>query len=446
MQFLKTEDLRVVGTTLKSPADRRKRVIILQALKRIFATLQKIKAPRFLSRLSGTGRSLVSLAVTIMITMGSVATVMAATHTAHIICDGKQTDVEITSEKTDKILQKAGVTAGPQDIVIREDDPDHAGDLLFTVKKAVPIEISLSDSQQVLTAHYGDTVGEVLSSAGVNVDGDDEVTPPESTTLTGKSNITVTSRYHISVTADGKTTQAVVQSEPVSKVLSTVGVKLNPEDLVSVKPDAQVRDGMKIDVSRVTYRNVTQTEQIAYSNVTKKVTSLYAGTKKVDTKGKEGSKQTVVRQKLVNGKIAESETVQSTVVAQPVNQVTLVGIKSRTPGVASMSADGTVTDQNGKTLSYKRVLTGRCSAYTGGGWTSTGKKAAFGLVAVNPKIIPYGTKLYIASPDGRFVYGYATAADTGGAAMHGTILADLYYDTYSQCMKVGSRTMNVYVL
>ncbi|MBE6830171.1 MAG: hypothetical protein E7519_08180, partial [Ruminococcaceae bacterium] len=69
-----------------------------------------------------------------------------------------------------------------------------------------------------------------------------------------------------------------------------------------------------------------------------------------------------------------------------------------------------------------------------------------GLVAVNPKIIPYGSRLYICSPDGKVVYGYAIAADTGGGVMDGRIVADLYFNTVGQCRQFGNRKMNIYVL
>ena len=69
-----------------------------------------------------------------------------------------------------------------------------------------------------------------------------------------------------------------------------------------------------------------------------------------------------------------------------------------------------------------------------------------GTVAVNPKQIPYGTKLWIASPDGSFVYGYAIAADTGGFAIRGTALVDVYMGSYTEACQFGRREMNVYVL
>lgn len=78
--------------------------------------------------------------------------------------------------------------------------------------------------------------------------------------------------------------------------------------------------------------------------------------------------------------------------------------------------------------------------------TSTGRPAAVGYVAVNPKVIPYGTRLYICSPDGSLVYGYAIAADTGGALMSGRVLVDVFYNTVAECNNFGRRTMSVYVL
>ena len=70
-----------------------------------------------------------------------------------------------------------------------------------------------------------------------------------------------------------------------------------------------------------------------------------------------------------------------------------------------------------------------------------------GVVAVNPNLIPYGSKLYITSADGSYVYGYAIAGDTGGGVMKGTLIADLYMDTYEECIQFGKRrNFKVFVL
>ena len=44
------------------------------------------------------------------------------------------------------------------------------------------------------------------------------------------------------------------------------------------------------------------------------------------------------------------------------------------------------------------------------------------------------------------MYGYAIAGDTGGTLMKGTVLVDLYYNNYNQCVWFGSKKMNIYIL
>ena len=77
---------------------------------------------------------------------------------------------------------------------------------------------------------------------------------------------------------------------------------------------------------------------------------------------------------------------------------------------------------------------------------SSGRRLTYGTVAVNPNVIPYGSLMYITSADGRFVYGYAYAADTGTAMMTGNAFIDLYYETYSESVDNAVIAVNVYVL
>jgi len=61
-----------------------------------------------------------------------------------------------------------------------------------------------------------------------------------------------------------------------------------------------------------------------------------------------------------------------------------------------------------------------------------------GIVAVDPKVIPMGTKLYVEG------YGEAIAADQGGAIKGNRI--DLYFDTHQQALNYGMKTVNVTIL
>ena len=105
-----------------------------------------------------------------------------------------------------------------------------------------------------------------------------------------------------------------------------------------------------------------------------------------------------------------------------------------------------LTFRSGDTLTYSRVITANATAYTAkaGARTASGRVASVGCVAVDPKVIPMGSKLYITTPNGKIVYGTAVAADTGGAIKGNKV--DLYYNTYNECIQFGRRNVTVYVL
>ena len=396
--------------------------------------------------LQNSMKRVVALAMMIVITVSSVITVAAVTRNAVVDYNGEKRSVQLFNDGTDEILAAANVKHGENDIVERSPELTPDGKILITVRTAFQADISADGDVKTVALHYGDTVAQALSAAAVTLKANDVVTPKPAEKVTQETDIQVKRKFTVSITADGQTKSVVAGEGTVAQALEEAGISLGAEDIVSVEKNAPVSDGMQISVSRVTYKEVTSIQPVAYKNKNENSASLYKGQIKVKTSGKAGSQSVVTRQKLVEGKVAASEVVSTTVVEQPVDQVTVVGTKKKAAGAAVINGDGTITDQNGKTISYKKYVTGKCTGYTGGGRTSTGRAAAFGLVAVNPKIIPYGSRLYICSPDGKVVYGYAIAADTGGGVMDGRIVADLYFNTVGQCRQFGNRKMNIYVL
>lgn len=109
--------------------------------------------------------------------------------------------------------------------------------------------------------------------------------------------------------------------------------------------------------------------------------------------------------------------------------------------------DWLTLDANGVPTNYRYCITGKATAYYSGYITSTGTRPMQGTVAVDPREIPYGTRMYITSADGSIVYGYAVAEDTGGFIYweHGATV-DLYMHSYDDCCQWGWRDANIYIL
>lgn len=121
--------------------------------------------------------------------------------------------------------------------------------------------------------------------------------------------------------------------------------------------------------------------------------------------------------------------------------------KTGTP-VSQMKMPANLTfDENGVPENYLYCLEGNATAYYGGYMTATGSKTRPGVVAVDPRIIPYGTEMWIVSADGSIVYGFARAEDTGGFIyLKNGPIADLYMNTYADCCVWGWRGVKIYVL
>ena len=248
----------------------------------------------------------------------------------------------------------------------------------------------------------------------------------------------------VEITVDGQTSVVNTFSNTVRGVLADASIAFSQDDIVTPSLDEVVDADTKIVVSRVIYRDIEKVEVIPFKNVTKG-SSLVKGKKsKISVAGKNGEKTITIREKYVDGVLAGSEVVGEKITTQPVDQVTLIRPTAQNPiSELEVPADFEL-DENGVPKNYKKVVTGKAVAYS----TKKKTKLVPGCVAVNFNQFPRGTKLYITTTDGSYVYGYAKAADTGAfTTMPGnTVLVDLFFSSYEETIAWGAKQVNVYVL
>lgn len=294
--------------------------------------------------------------------------------------------------------------------------------------------------------------------------------------------VTLTDALTVTVSADGTTAPVTLNGTTVADALSVAGIKLNATDVCSPGADTKLVDGMRISVTRVTYEDKVTTKSIGYKTIRQNDSTLKKGVTRVEQYGSTGVRTIVTRITSVNGKVSDKQEISNEITKQPVDKIVKVGTKKthgpyyglkvnivlpqkttidyarqkayagygKVPATTSWRArisGNTITDQFGKQVKFQTMVSGKCTAYCEtGSITSLGKSPTYGIVAVDPKVIPYGTKMFICSPDGSFVYGYAIAGDTGGAMRAGNALLDLHYNNNDQCFWFGRRLMNVYIL
>lgn len=383
---------------------------------------------------------------------GTAVAGAAATYRVDIVDDGVVQTVSTVKTEADKILEQLSIE------VAQEDKVDTTG---FTGRNGSKIiisrahDVTVTDMGQTYQLRAAGTAQDAVLAAGITLTARETLSCRADAPLEDGMVIRVMHEMSINIIADGKTQSVTVTADTVEEALVRTGVTLGENDEVVPAKGTLLSNGMSITVGRVSYAERTvENEVIQYETVTKESASMFKGESKIETEGQNGLRNVTYRDKIIDGKIAESNVVTETVLQPAVNEVKVVGTKNKLANIklkTNSPISGFQTpnwmkfDANGLPTNYKSIIEGKAAAYTGGGRTSTGKKAQPGYIAVNPKQIPYGTEMYIVSMDGKYVYGYCIAADTGGFAQKGTFTVDLYMNTLSECYQWGARQVRIYL-
>ena len=226
------------------------------------------------------------------------------------------------------------------------------------------------------------------------------------------------------------------ESGTVGEFLNELGISYDEDDLLNVPADTALSDGMEIVVDEVSVRTLTKEEEIPFETVYREVDFIPRGTSAVVSSGIAGVVNRTYSVRLVNGNVESSELISESVVSNPVAAIAQIGV------------GGVYTAADGKTYSYSHYIDVTATAYgqndgASGEWTYTGKRATWGVIAVDPNVIPLHTKVYVVGDYGD--YGVNYAEDIGGGIKGKRI--DICMDcSLEEMLQFGVRQMRVYFL
>ena len=269
-------------------------------------------------------------------------------------------------------------------------------------------------------------------------------------------------RYTFPVTIKTGNEEFTVEtsSATVAQILGLVGIGMDDDDIVKPDADTVVDKKTTIEFFDVEFVNGTEIEAIPFETTTEYSASLAKGDSKI-VSGKNGEQKVYYTEKRINGEVVEKFVSNKEIITTAVSGKKIVGTAA--PASApTTKASAVTTSATTKTIStltpaspialdangnYKSKRVVQATAYTYTGHRcSTGVNPQPGYIAVNPNIIPYGTKMYIKSCDGSYIYGYAVAADTGGFIKSRPTNVDLFFASNSACSAFGRRNVEIYIL
>lgn len=350
----------------------------------------------------------------------------------------------------------------------------------FTDKEKDPElkTISIIDADQkyeVITK--SETVQDAIKHAGITLDEKDIISKNLDDEIIDGEKIILKRSKLVKLATSGKVFEFYTNENTIGEALLADGFLVGKYDEVIPDVNTAVKDGMTVTVKRVYIELSEVTEEIPYGTKTVDNPNEYMGYEKVLEEGVNGTSTKTY--KLIS---KENAGVTAILIAEtrqePKDRVIEVGTKLVTPENMTVikgetfdgipySAFPAMAQNNSKTViignkaitpygefTFSKVLDGRASAYEGSsasngiwaGQTATGRAPVYGVVAVDPNLIPLNAKLYIESADGgkSWIYGFCVAGDTGGAIKGNRV--DLCYSTVEQCYSFGRRNCRIFIL
>lgn len=284
---------------------------------------------------------------------------------------------------------------------------------------------------------------QVLTAAGVELSPEDHYTQ-EADTITVRRAPTVEIVYH------GQSRTVVCQEETVRALLERLEIRLEETDVLSYPLQTVLQRGMTLRIDRVESREESFVREIPYETRVCTAPELPEGVRETLVAGQTGTLQCRAWVTYINGVETGRELLEQRQTAPAVTEVVALGSGAPVETAPELEiGDGFIRLPTGETLTYTKVDYVRATAYTHTDagcttTTATGTTVRWGTVAVDPRYIPYGTRMFIVASDGSFTYGLARAEDCGGDIKGDRM--DLYFPTYDGCIEFGRRRCTVYFL
>ncbi len=310
-------------------------------------------------------------------------------------------------------------------------------------------ELKIVDEENELVVKtMANDVGTVFNQMGVLVNSCDYVSAPLSMKLSNAilQEIFIQRAVPVNIVLEGKTTEVMTYHETIGQTIEAQGIVMGPLDRVDGRnSEDPILVGMDIKIIRVREEMLTESEDIPYAVIQTPNEDMNQGDKKVIQAGEEGKLEKYFKLTYEDGRIISKDFMNEKVAKEPTAELVEIGT---VPNFKTSRGDiirySKVIEMNATAYTSSYKDTGKHPDHPEFGICYTGMKAREGVIAVDPKVIPLHTKMYVDVLGDTKDYGFAYAGDIGSGIKGKQV--DLYLDTQQAVDKWGCKKVKVYIL
>ncbi len=294
-------------------------------------------------------------------------------------------------------------------------------------------------SREILKVYTVKTVkhniDSILKVCDISLNDDDKVEIEDNT-------INITRAFDLKIKKGIETINIRTTKYKVRDILKEQNITYDEDDEILPNVDGEIK-GDTIFITYLDTKVEKITEEIPFYREVVFVENIESD-KKIN-EGENGLKEVTYHIIYKNGKEIKRELVEEKIIKEPINEI------------VNKKDESFLVTSRGLPFRYSKVLSCKATAYDlsyescaknpgdpGYGITFTGTHARPGVIAVDPRYIPLGTKVYIKSLDSTPDYGFAIAEDTGSAVKG--YLVDLFISDPRKVRRYGKRNVLVYII
>ncbi|MEG0308832.1 MAG: 3D domain-containing protein [Clostridium sp.] len=295
------------------------------------------------------------------------------------------------------------------------------------------------DGQKVEIITLSKNLQNILANNGITVAEKDKISVALDSKVNDGDIIYINKAVDVNLVIDGKSLSIASAEPTVKAMLEAESIEVGQEDKINPSIDEILTSGMLVEVTRVNRELLNEVQSIAFETETRNNSELKQGIEQIIQEGADGERTITTEVVYENGREVNRRVVEEKVSKNPIKKILDIG---------TLATIRPSRGDSGEEFAYSSMIACTSTAYTSdrgdsGTITATGTTVrrnpnGYSTVAVDPRVIPLGTKLYIEG------YGLAIAEDTGGAIIGNKV--DVYVNSYEEAINWGRKTVKVYIL
>jgi len=384
---------------------------------------------------------ILSIALTVMMAATIVTLYFATMSVVTAQLDGEKREVRTHAKTVEDLLAELNVEYKEHDYLSVPLEEQVVSGLAIEWKPAQQITL-LIDGEKVGKWTTEDTVGDFLKAEKIELREEDELSGALSDKIKEGMEVAIGLAFPIEISDIDGEKEIYSTSITVEDLLAVAEIELGKLDRVTPDLTELLTASATVEIVRVEKELIEKESKVNFKKIEEKDANLLEGKTRVVTEGKAGLRIRTYEVTRENGKVISREQVKEKLARKPVDHKVAIGTKKPEPAAPAVA---NVLEKPPVATSGK-TFTVQATAYTfnrtGPSITATGfdlrKNPGVKVIAVDPRVIPLGTKVYVEG------YGHATALDTGGA-VKGNII-DIFLPTHDAAIQWGRRTVKITIL